>query len=172
MLLATQGITASPAAWAEVSHTLTAVAADASAASAVRSGCLARSLVYAGFGEVDLSDALGAELEAWVDRRAADRIVKGAQPPVAEFEPAGPEASAVRVVGEPATDSEAHAQLVHARERLTAAADERQVAQREVDQIGLAYAAAQERLRTAEAAEAQAREAVKAAEPAASGDAG
>jgi hypothetical protein len=77
MLLATRGITASPAAWAEVGHTLTAVAADASAAAAVRSGCLTRSLVHAGFGEVDLSDAVGAELEAWVDRRAADRVKPG-----------------------------------------------------------------------------------------------
>jgi len=172
MLLATQGITASPAAWAEVGHTLTAVAADGSAASAVRSGCLARSLVYAGFGEVDLSDALGAELEAWVDRRAADRIGKASQPTSAEPVPARAEASAVRVVAEPDSVSKAHAELARARERLAAAADERREAQRVVDETGLAYAAAQERLRTADAAEAQAREAVESAERAANGDAG
>lgn len=166
MLLATQGITASPAAWAEVGHTLTAVAADATAASAVRSGCLARSLVYAGFGEVDLSDALGAELEAWVDRRAADRIDKDAQRPVGE--PAAPtEAPVVRVSAEP--DPKAQAELARARQRLSAAADERQDAQREVDEIGLAYAAARERLRTAEAAESEAQAAVDSAERAATG---
>jgi hypothetical protein len=72
-VLADEGITATPAALSEVGATLTAAVADPAAAAAVRSGCLARSLVYAGFGEVDLSDAVGAELEAWVDRRAAER---------------------------------------------------------------------------------------------------
>lgn len=72
-LLVDAGVTPSPAALAEVGGTLTAAVADPAADAAVRSGCLARSLVYAGFGEVDLSDAVGAELEAWVDRRAADR---------------------------------------------------------------------------------------------------
>lgn len=71
--LAAEGVAASPVALAEVGGTLTAAVADPAAAAAVRSGCLARSLVYAGFGEVDLSDAVGAELEAWVDRRAAER---------------------------------------------------------------------------------------------------
>lgn len=170
MLLATQGITASPAAWAEVGHTLTAVAADASAATAVRSGCLARGLVYAGFGEVDLSDALGAELEAWVDRRAADRIDKEAQPHVVEPLPGSAEASPVRAA--PESEPKAHAELARARERLSAAAGERQDAQQEVDEIGLAYAAAQERLRTAEAAESEAHAAVESAERAASSDAG
>lgn len=166
MLLATYGITPSPAAWAEVGHTLTAVAADASAAAAVRSGCLARSLVYAGFGEVDLSDAVGAELEAWVDRRAADRIEPVEQP--ADGEPVQVETPAVRPVAEPRSDRE----LVQARRRLEAATGERQEAQREVDEIGLAYAAAQERLRTAEAAEAEAQSALDAVEGTATGDAG
>ena len=54
--------------------------------------------MYAGFGEVDLSDAVGAELEAWVDRRAADRD-EGEQPePAVEPETIAPEALAVRVV--------------------------------------------------------------------------
>lgn len=166
MLLATQGITASPAAWAEVGHTLTAVAADASAAAAVRSGCLARSLVYAGFGEVDLSDAVGAELEAWVDRRAADRLESGTQPPTAEPESASAEAPAPPEAPTAASDE----QLLHARELLTVAADERQDAQREVDQIALALAAAQERLSTAEAAETTAQAALASAEKAARGD--
>ncbi len=156
LLLAGQGITASPAAWVEVGHTLTAVAADASAAAAVRSGCLARSLVYAGFGEVDLSDAVGAELEAWVDRRAADRVEADEQSPTAEPDRTGSEAPAVPGVPKQASEAE----LLRARERLAAAVDERQGAQREVDEIGLAYAAAQERLRIAEGAEADARSAV------------
>lgn len=167
MLLAAEGITASPAAWAEVGHTLTAVAADAAAAAAVRSGCLARSLVYAGFGEVDLSDAVGAELEAWVDQRAADRIDESEQPQAAVPDPVSPQASAVRP---PATPTAAR-EVVQAQEHLSTAADERQHAQREVDEIGLAYAAAQERLRTAEAGEKEAQSALAAAKRAAATDA-
>ena len=167
MVLARQGITPSPAAWTEVGDTLTAVAADASAAAAVQSGCLARSLVYAGFGEVDLSDAVGAELEAWVDRRAADRVEAEAQSPTAEPEPVTPEPPAVHAVAKLTSEAERG----HARERLAAAVDETQDAQREVDEIGLAYAAAQARLRTAEAAEADARSALDAADVAAATDA-
>lgn len=163
MLLAARGISATPAAWAEVGHTLTAVAADASAASALRSGCLARSLVYAGFGEVDLSDALGAELEAWVERRAADRIEAAAQPPRADPGAAADGAS-VRLEAQPAsTPTPPDPSLLLARARLATAVTEREQAQREVDEIGLTYAAAQERLRTAEAAEAEARSVVEAA---------
>jgi hypothetical protein len=158
MLLATRGITASPAAWAEVGHTLTAVAADASAAAAVRSGCLTRSLVHAGFGEVDLSDAVGAELEAWVDRRAADRVDDSTQSPEARSDPVSPEALPVLAVA--TSDSDLRA----ARTRLAAAVDERLNAQREVDEIGLAYAAAQQRLRTAEASEAHAQTLLEAVE--------
>ena len=167
MVLATQGITPSPAAWTEVGHTLTAVAADASAAAAVRSGCLARSLVYAGFGEVDLSDAVGAELEAWVDRRAAERVEAETHSPTVEPEPAIEEPPAVRTKPEPRSD----AARVHAQERLAASEDERQDAQREVHETGLAYAAAQERLRTAEVAEAAARSALAAVDVAAATDA-
>ena len=160
ILLARQGITASPAAWVEVGHTLTAVAADASAAAAVRSGCLTRSLLYAGFGEVDLSDAVGAELEAWVDRRAADR--RQGEEPGAAAHPQNvvSESPALRVVPEPTLDPE----VVAARQRLAAVVDERQDAQREVDEIGLAYVVAQERLRTAEGAVAEAQTALDAAE--------
>lgn len=167
MLLAAEGITASPAAWAEVGHTLTAVAADAAAAAAVRSGCLARSLVYAGFGEVDLSDAVGAELEAWVDQRAADRIDVSKQPQAAVPEPVSPQASAVR----PRATPTAAREIVQAQERLSRAADERQHVQREVDEIGLAYAAAQERLGTAEAVEKEAQSALDAAKRSAATDA-
>ena len=167
MLLAAQGITPSPAAWTEVGHTLTAVAADASAAAAVRSGCLVRSLMYAGFGEVDLSDAVGAELEAWVDRRSADRVDAEGRSPTTAPEPVTAEPPAVRVVPNPRSDAE----QLHARERLTAAEVEAQDARREVDETGLAYAAAQDRLRTAEAAVADARSALDAAEVAAATDA-
>ncbi len=157
MLLATRGITPGPVAWAEVGSTLTAVVADASAAAAARSGCLARSLAYAGFGEVDLSDAVGAELEAWVDRRAADRVVRPEDPIAGAPEPAHPDSPGVRAVVERRSDHE----LVRARERLAAATGDREEAQREVDEIGRAYAAAEERLRTASAAEAQARSALR-----------
>lgn len=173
-LLTDQGVTASPAAWAEVANTLTAATADPAAADAVRSGCLARSLLYAGFGEVDLSDAVGAELEAWVDRRAADR---GEAVPEEIQEPR-PHLVLVESPDEPDTsgDEEAEAEevlaaaqraleRVRAKQQLdaatrevarattahAAAAEERDEAQREVDATGLAYAKAQERLRAAEA---------------------
>ncbi len=67
-LVTAREIQPTPSALAEVSATVTAAVADPKAAEAVRSGCLARSLSYAGFGEVDLSGALGSELEAWVTR--------------------------------------------------------------------------------------------------------
>ena len=111
-----------------------------------------------GFGEVDLSDAVGAELEAWVDRRAADRD-EGEQPePAVEPETIAPEAPALRVVPELKPDPE----LIAARQRLAEAADEREGAQCEVDEIGLAYAAAQERLRAAQSAVAEAQTALDA----------
>lgn len=178
-VLADEGVTAAPSALAEVAGTLTAAVADPAAAAAVRSGCLARSLVYAGFGEVDLSDAVGAELEAWVDRRAAERgedVEPEAEPAPPHLvlvpEPDEPEESE-----EPTDDEEAAAEQavaaaqkalerVRAKQRLDAAMrelaaattrheaaeQEREEAQREVDATGLAYAQAQERLRTAEAA--------------------
>lgn len=178
-VLADEGVTAAQSALAEVAGTLTAAVADPAAAAAVRSGCLARSLVYAGFGEVDLSDAVGAELEAWVDRRAAERgedVEPEAEPAPPHLvlvpEPDEPEESE-----EPTDDEEAAAEQavaaaqkalerVRAKQRLDAAMrelaaattrheaaeQEREEAQREVDATGLAYAQAQERLRTAEAA--------------------
>jgi hypothetical protein len=189
-VLGSAGVAASPAALAEVGGTLTAAVADPAAAAAVRSGCLARSLVYAGFGEVDLSDAVGAELEAWVDRRAAERGSAGpdydepaagepAPPhlvlvPEAEPEEAGPpealsddeEAAAKQAVAaaQKALDRVRAKQRLDAATRDLAAAtklhsaaeDERDEAQREVDATGLAYAEAQERLRTAAASEAEA----------------
>jgi len=51
-----------------------------------------------------------------------------------------------------------------ARTRLAAAVHDRLNAQREVDEVGLAYAASQQRLRTSEAVETQARAELKAAE--------
>jgi hypothetical protein len=56
------------------------------------------------------------------------------------------------VVPEPKPDVE----LIAARQRLAEAVDERDGAQREVDEIELAHTAAQERLRTAEAVVAEA----------------
>lgn len=199
--LVAEGVAASPVALAEVGGTLTAAVADPAAAAAVRSGCLARSLVYAGFGEVDLSDAVGAELEAWVDRRAAERgsadpgsePVEPVEPVEHELAPphlvlvpdAEPEDSELPVA--PSDDEEAAAEqavaaaqkaldrvrakqrldaaardLATARKRHAAAQDEREEAQREVDATGLAHARAQERLRTAEEAEAAAAEALAA----------
>ena len=164
MLLAARGITASPAAWAEVGHTLTAVVADASAAAAVRSGCLTRSLVYAGFGEVDLSDAVGAELEAWADRRAADRAAGVEQLSAAAAGAVEPEPPVVRQEPEPDVE------ILEARARLAQAEDEHRDARRALEQLERAYEAAQERVRAAAAAVAGAQSAVAAAERAATHD--
>lgn len=51
----------SPTSLDEVRHTLTAALADPAAEQAVRSGCLARTLSYAGFGPVNLDQALAAD---------------------------------------------------------------------------------------------------------------
>ncbi|MGA4508516.1 hypothetical protein ACQB6R_09505 [Propionibacteriaceae bacterium G1746] len=59
-LLADLGVQPSAASLDEVRLTLTAALADPEAEQAVRSGCLARSLSYAGFGPVDLDQAQGA----------------------------------------------------------------------------------------------------------------
>ncbi len=180
-LLRDQGVTASPAAWAEVANTLTAATADPSAAEAVRSGCLARSLLYAGFGEVDLSDAVGAELEAWVDRRAADRgefvgpvaderphlvlVASPDEPDSSDEEADAEEAVAAaqraldRVRAKQQLDA-ARRELARATEAHTAAVGERDRAQQEVDATGMAYVQAQERLRTAEDEERDAARAV------------
>jgi hypothetical protein len=187
-VLADAVVTPSPAALAEVGGTLTAAVADPAAAAAVRSGCLARSLIYAGFGEVDLSDAVGAELEAWVDRRAAERgvvpeeadeldeeeaalphlvLVPDAEPDESEQPQSDDEEAAAEqavAAAQKALDrvrarqrlDQAVRDLTAATKRQTVAQEEREEAQREVDATGLAYAQAQERLRTAEEAEGEA----------------
>jgi hypothetical protein len=158
-LLSSRGITPSPAAWDEVSGTLSAVAADASAADAVRSGCLARALEYAGFGEVDLSGAVAAQLEARADRRAAGGTDEAKQERAAEQATSHPTSPATPAAP-PARDRRRERLLTQARARLADAAEERRDAEREVEELALAYAAAQERLRTAEAAEAKAQSAL------------
>ncbi|MBI4899892.1 MAG: hypothetical protein HY829_05380 [Actinobacteria bacterium] len=159
-LLSSRGITPSPAAWDEVSGTLSAVAADASAAAAVRSGCLARALEYAGFGEVDLSGAVAAELEARADRGASPRSDEAKKDQEGE-RPAMPPASPPTPAAPRAPDRKRERLLTQARARLADAAEERRDAEREVEELGLAYATAQERLRTAEAAETKAQSALE-----------
>ena len=156
VLLAGQGISPSAAAQAEVARTLTAVVADAAAAEAVRSGCLARSLEYAGFGDVDLSGALGAELEALVDQRAAGRGAPTRTPP--------PVSRPEKETRDAAGDAARERRRAEARDRYERAVEERRDAEREVAEIALAHAAAQERLRTSELAESEARSALEAAE--------
>jgi hypothetical protein len=58
------GQPASPAVLGEVRSTLEAALADPAAKSAVQSGCLTKSLAYAGIGEVDLSAALALPVDA------------------------------------------------------------------------------------------------------------
>ncbi len=82
-LLETRGVTASAASLAEVQSTLTAAVADPRAEQVVTSGCLARPLVYAGFGEVDLTGALGAELDLRTRQVAEDRAPAAAATPAA-----------------------------------------------------------------------------------------
>jgi len=71
-------------------------------------------------------------------------------------------------VPEPKPDPE----VIAARQRLAEAVDEREGAQREVDEIGPAYAAAQERLRTVQSAVAEAQTALNAREGAGDASAG
>ncbi|MDO5285573.1 MAG: hypothetical protein Q4G45_01955 [Actinomycetia bacterium] len=87
-LLETRGVTASAASLAEVQSTLTAAVADPRAEQVVTSGCLARALVYAGFGEVDLTGALGAELDLRTRQAAEDRAQAAAATPADEDAPA------------------------------------------------------------------------------------
>ena len=68
--------------------TLRAALADPEAADAVRSGCLARPLSYAGFGPVDVADALGAPGLPAAGRRAAPAL-PAVQPRVPGEDPEG-----------------------------------------------------------------------------------
>ncbi|MFP5345855.1 MAG: hypothetical protein ACLGIA_02325 [Actinomycetes bacterium] len=65
-----EGREVSAAAWGEVEQTLHAATADTEAADAVRSGRLTRSLSYAGFGSVDVSNATATPLRARPDECA------------------------------------------------------------------------------------------------------
>ncbi|MGA4669661.1 hypothetical protein ACPCG0_07700 [Propionibacteriaceae bacterium Y1923] len=67
-LLNSLGVHPSPTSLDEVRQTLTAALADPEAERVVRSGCLARPLSYAGFGPVDLDQALAADPAAAAPR--------------------------------------------------------------------------------------------------------
>ena len=81
------GVTLSAAAIREVRETVVAALASTEATAAVVSGQLTRALSYAGFGEVDLHDALARPLHAVPDLPAAQR--HRSRPAGAERRPVG-----------------------------------------------------------------------------------
>ena len=93
-LLGEHGVSPSPASLDEVRQTLTAALADPEAERAVRSGCLARSLSYAGFGAVDLDDALAAEPDEVAPARRDRSHLSVVPDPVEDEDAADDEAGA------------------------------------------------------------------------------
>lgn len=152
----------------EVRQTLTAALADPKAEQAVRSGCLARSLSYAGFGPVDLDRALAADPGANAPRdRSHLSLVPDLAPDPASDETVddGRRERAERAVAEALA---AHTQAERAHDRLTRtherarqaqvraeaaraeAAGRRAEAQAEWEAARAALADAEERLKTAD----------------------
>ncbi|WP_168583050.1 hypothetical protein [Gephyromycinifex aptenodytis] len=88
-----------PAVVDEVRMTLVAALADEAAQQAVFSGHLVRPLTYAGFGEVDLDDAVAAEVLTASAQRAADAAraerTRASQTPEAGRTPEGGESGGV-----------------------------------------------------------------------------
>jgi hypothetical protein len=84
------------AARAEVESTLEAALADPASAEAVRSGRLVRALSYAGFGEVDVTDAVAVPTSGRPTKAAAKAAPK-AEPPKKDI--AGAEARALEAAG-------------------------------------------------------------------------
>lgn len=88
--LAALGLTAAAPALDEVRATLRAALADPDAARAVAEGRLARPLTYGGFGEIDLSAALGALAAAGETPRAEDAAALQQSGPPEPLPPAPP----------------------------------------------------------------------------------
>lgn len=165
--LSTLGVEASPRGLDEVRTTLRAALADPAAADAVTSGRLTRALEYAGFGEVDLSDALAAwtasREEAAADgapAEPAEVAAEGGEAETAEPEAAeepqepeedpGPDPALVAALEEARTteaakltaQEEAQAEQEAATQRLAEAEAALAVAQRELREAKQAVRAA------------------------------
>lgn len=121
-----------PATREQVSATLTAALADPRAEDAVASGQLVTALTYAGFGEVEIGDAIATPLRAVPDpvpardRSPAARPGSAPEEPVEPAEPAGPTedelaAARARVAAAAQTLEVAEAGLAQARARRAAA---------------------------------------------------
>jgi hypothetical protein len=87
----------------EVEQTLEAALADPGAADAVRSGALVRPLAFAGFGGVDLSEAVAVERRARPAARTSPSA--GAQPAASAHKPARRSAKAVERAEKAAQDA-------------------------------------------------------------------
>ncbi len=111
----------------EVASTLEAALADPASADAVRSGRLVRALSYAGFGEVDLADAVAppSRLPARAGKKPRQHVQRLAEAEAAALEAAGRLDDAVRACrdAERAHDATAQAERERAAEveRLTSA---------------------------------------------------
>lgn len=169
-LLESADVQPSPASLDEVRQTLTAALADPDAEQVVRSGCLARSLSYAGFGPVDLDQALAADPSTSAPRdRSHLSVVPDPDPEPAE-QTNEDEARRERAEQAVAEAQRSHTQAARAHDRLTRhlervrqgqakaqasrdeAAARRQLAQAELDDARAALSAATERLDAADQA--------------------
>lgn len=154
------GVTASGAALDEVRTTLRAALADPAASAAVASGRLTRALSYAGFGEVDLTEALAAMTTApaptGLDPSAPDASAPALPNPelVAARERAAAavvEAEAAASVAEERLGS-AEADVTEAERQLRLATTRHTKARTAADTAAASLTAAQEELARAEAA--------------------
>ncbi|KGN34611.1 hypothetical protein N802_00525 [Knoellia sinensis KCTC 19936] len=137
----------------EVRATAIAALADESAAEALASGQLTRALSYSGFGEVDLSGAVGVTSSGSIMS-----VLKGGKPEVEPEPQAGEDLD-----DDELTEEELKAAVVAAR-AVKAAARERRKAEAEVDEAEAQMAGAQADLEAAEDAARVARKAVIAAQ--------
>ncbi len=151
------GFTASAPALDEVRATLRAALADPEASAAVASGRLTRALSYAGFGEVDLSEALaaiGAEPAASAEPPAAAAPVEPDPARVAARERALAAVAAAEEAASAAAErlGAAEAEVTEAERHLRLATTRRDKAGKASGKAAAALEAAREELERADAA--------------------
>ncbi|KGN42158.1 hypothetical protein [Knoellia aerolata] len=159
-----EGVELSPAAREEVRASAIAALADETAARALASGQLTRSLHYSGFGEVDLSGAVGVTSSGSIIsvlRGGARSSRVPAEPAEAERESAASEDA--NEDDDELTEEELAAAVAEAR-AAKAAAKARRLAQAELEAAQAGMSEAQAGLRAAEDAARRARQAVIAAQ--------
>ncbi|OYN84646.1 hypothetical protein CGZ92_12500 [Parenemella sanctibonifatiensis] len=145
-LVREQGASPSQATLDEIHATLGAALADPDAEAALRSGTLARSLSYAGFGRVDLENALAADPEL-LPVEPADRTPEPSDRP--KLRVAGPEdqeAAADRAARERA---EAQAKEERAKEQARLEAERRQAMRDRAERMLAGLVRSRDRAQTA-----------------------